>query len=149
MNQERHRLLARQMKKNISPELFNNSEFQQFVASVNDAYKSYDTEYKQLERMFELSAKESFKELNNIRFALDQAAAVFIIDTKRIIQYVNDNFCKITCYKREEVMYHDYIKFFFTPYHEKEFFANAINTLLQGKVWKGEIKANDKHGIPY
>ena len=149
MEQNLHRLLARQVKKNISPELLENPAVQQFVSAINDAYNSYDTEYKQLERMFELSSKESFKELNNIRFALDQAAAVFIIDSKRIIQYVNDNFCKITCYQREEVMHQDYINFFFTPYHEKDFFYTAIETLLQGKVWKGEIKANDKNGFAY
>ena len=49
MEQNLHRLLARQVKKNISPELLENPAVQQFVSAINDAYNSYDTEYKQLE----------------------------------------------------------------------------------------------------
>ncbi len=149
MEQNLHRLLARQLKKNVNTELLENPAFQEFTSVINDAYNSYDMEYKQLERMFELSSKESFKELNNIRFALDQAAAVFIIDSKGLIRYVNNNFCKITCFSREEVMNQDYIKFLFSPYHDKDFYNSAIETVLQGKVWKGEIKANDKNGFGY
>jgi PAS domain S-box-containing protein len=148
MDQNRHRLLARQLKKNVSTELLANPEFQNFISVVNDAYNDYDTEYKQLERMFELSSKESFKELSNIRFALDQVAAVFVIDSKRIIRYVNDNFCKITSFLREEVMNKDYLKFLFSSYHNNEFYNTIIARLIQGLVWKGEIKINDKNNLP-
>jgi PAS domain S-box-containing protein len=149
VNKGRHRLLARQMKKLVQPEWLEMPGFESFLDSVNEAYQQHDTEYKQLEHIFELSSKESFKELSNFRLALDEAAAVFIIDTKQILQYVNEKFCEVTGYAREEVLQKHYSKFFPIDNFTHEYFKDIAAEVSKGKVWKGEIQGHHRSGAKY
>ncbi|HEY7546250.1 MAG TPA: PAS domain S-box protein, partial [Blastocatellia bacterium] len=52
----------------------------------------------------EESLRESVKELADIRFALDESAIVAITDQRGIINFVNDKFCEISKYSREELL---------------------------------------------
>lgn len=149
VNKSRHRLLARQMKKLVREEWLEMPGFESFLDAVNEAYLQHDTEYKQLEHIFEISSKESFKELSNFRQALDEAAAVFIIDTKQILQYVNDKFCEVTGQTREEVLHKHYREFFPVDNFTQEYFRTIALEVAQGKVWKGEIQGHHKNGSKY
>ncbi len=149
MPEQYHRLLSRQIKKLIPAEFITNPDLKAFFGAINEAYNSYDTEYKQLEHIFELSSKESFKELTNIQFALDQTAAVFIIDSKQIIQYANENFCKITGHTRDEIIHQPYTNFFKDALQQSDVVKNITQTIAKGKVWKGEIQSLHKEGSIY
>ena len=47
---------------------------------------------------------ESLRSLDEIRYALDQAAIVAATDHRGVITYVNDKFCDISKYSRQELI---------------------------------------------
>ncbi|HBB34329.1 MAG TPA: PAS domain-containing sensor histidine kinase [Cyanobacteria bacterium UBA8803] len=96
----------------------------------------------------EIHYRKIIKELSDFKFALDQAAIVAITDQHGIIRYVNDKFCELSKYSREELIgqNHRIIK---SGYHPPEFFQKFWETIKAGQVWKGEIKNKAKDGTYY
>lgn len=78
------------------------------------------------------------KALDNQKFALDQHAIVSVCDARGRITYANDKFCKSAGYDRAELIGSGYAKLK-SGVHSDAFYAEIWNTVLQGKVWQGEI----------
>ncbi len=102
------------------------------------------TEQKRMEEDLE----KSLKEISDYQYALDEFSIVAITDQKGIIKHANDNFCKISKYKHEELIGQDH-RIINSGYHSKEFIGNMWKTIANGKIWRGELKNKAKDGTIY
>ena len=77
--------------------------------------------------------------------AIDKVALVSKTDPKGIITYVNDLFCEIAGYAREELIgeNHNIIRH---PDMTKAAFRNLWDTIQAGEVWSGKVKNRIKSG---
>ena len=89
--------------------------------------------------------KKQQEDLSNFKEALDKSANVLITDISGTIVYVNDDFCKVSKFSREELLGEN-PRIVNSYYHNKEFFKNMWETILEGKTWKGDIKNKAKDG---
>lgn len=89
--------------------------------------------------------KITLKELADLRKALNEATIFSITDGYDRISYVNDKFCHLYKYTREELIgkKHD---LFFSEFHPPSFFNHIWETLKNGEVWNGEILNKAKDG---
>lgn len=93
----------------------------------------------------ETERKAAEKKVKDYVYALDQSSIIDISDENGIIQYVNENFCRVSGYSSEEIKGkgHSILK---SGYHNKEHYRKLWQTVLAGHVWRGELKNKTKDG---
>ncbi len=96
----------------------------------------------------EASIALALQELKNQKLALDEHAIVSIADIRGNILYVNDKFCRISGYTREELVgqNHSMVN---NDEHVGEFYEGLWRTISRGKIWRGEIMKKARDGGQY
>jgi diguanylate cyclase (GGDEF)-like protein/PAS domain S-box-containing protein len=94
------------------------------------------------------SAQKVNDELVFQKHALDQHAIVSIADIAGNITYVNDKFCAISGYAREELLGNNH-KIVKSDEHSDAFFVDMWRTISSGHTWHGDIKNTNKTGEDY
>ncbi len=92
--------------------------------------------------------KISDSKFNNLYKGIDKHVIVAETDAEGIVTYVSKAFCKVSGYKKDEIIGRP-INMLRNPDISKKFFQSMWKTLLSGEVWEGEIKNIDKNGNSY
>ena len=99
-------------------------------------------------RKVEESQKEYMNMLQQYQLILDKSVVVSKTNKNGTITYVNDSFCKVSGYTKDEVIgkSHNIIRHPETP---KSQFRKLWSTIERGEIWKGILKNKKKNGESY
>lgn len=92
--------------------------------------------------------RKAIKEIEDLKLTLDQTAIVMTVSRDEKILSVNDKFCEISGYSRDEVIgqHHEILD---SLHHSSEFWTDLRATIESGRIWQGEIKERAKNGSFY
>ena len=85
---------------------------------------------------------------SDYKFAMDASAAVSITDLQGNISYVNDKFSELSGYAHCELIGQNQ-RIVNSKFHELDFWHSLWSTILNGRVWQGEIRNKRKNGELY
>lgn len=93
-------------------------------------------------------ARQALSDVSAYQTALDKHAIVATTDAQGTILFVNEKFCSISGYGRDELIGANH-RILNSGYHDKRFFKEMWKTIKAGKSWHGEICNKSKSGNLY
>ncbi|MDP1872405.1 MAG: EAL domain-containing protein [Gallionella sp.] len=96
----------------------------------------------------EAHSKRIAEELQYQKFALDEHAIVSVTDVTGTITDVNERFCQISQYSREELIGKNHTMLN-SGWHPKGFFKAMYRAITHGQVWNDEVCNRAKDGSLY
>lgn len=89
--------------------------------------------------------KDLLQLLKAYKEIIDLNAICSVTDPEGKIIYVNDKFCEISKYSREELLGQDH-RIVNSNYHPSSMFKKLWETIKSGKVWRSDVKSQAKDG---
>ena len=85
-------------------------------------------------------------EFDDMLKALDRSTMVTITDADGKLLFVNQLFCDVTKYSKEELIGAKPHELLNSGFHDQAFYDDIWNTLKKGDAWKGDVKNKAKDG---
>ena len=85
-------------------------------------------------------------EFDDMLKALDKSTMVTITDPDGKLLYVNELFCSVTKYSKDELIGAKPHELLNSGFHDQAFYDDVWNTLKSGDAWKGDVKNKAKDG---
>lgn len=120
------------------------------VKQMSDLKRS-DAEIRSMNRLMERNMERLINLKNRLeveKAAIDQVAVVSVTDLHGTIIQVNDKFCELSAYTREELIGKNH-RVVNGEYHSRNFWTELWDTIKEGEIWKGEICNHAKDGRAY
>ncbi|GFO67120.1 hypothetical protein GMLC_06990 [Geomonas limicola] len=93
--------------------------------------------------------KQAEESLQKLSLAVEQIpVTVMITDPRGMIEYVNPNFTTVTGFRFDEVVGRN-ASLVRSSWHQNDFFKELWQTILAGRVWRGELRNKRKNGELY
>jgi PAS domain S-box-containing protein len=92
--------------------------------------------------------RDVMHELENLSYAINQHAIVSKTDASGFIVHVNNKFCEVSGYSREELLGQNH-RLLKSGFHPPALFEELWQTISTGKIWQGDIKNRNKNGQFY
>lgn len=92
-----------------------------------------------------ITQQENLKVRNDV---IDEVAIISVTDLKGNILEVNDRFCQVSKYTREELIGQNQ-RIVNSGYHPKSLWKEVWATIGKGKIWRGEVRNRAKDGSIY
>jgi PAS domain S-box-containing protein len=96
-------------------------------------------------KLAERRVKASVKRLEDLRYAVNQAAMVVMTDRDGRIIYTNEKFSEVSGYDRQELVGQTH-RVVNSGFHPPTFFKELWLTITAGRVWRGRICNRAKDG---
>ena len=120
----------------------------QDITTQKELRDEIDNLHIEFERKIREKLKVAIKENVDYKRALDKSAIVTVTDHLGKITHVNDNFCRISKYSRQELIGQNH-RIVNSGYHDKAFFDHLWTTISRGETWTGEFRNRAKDGTFY
>lgn len=124
----------------------NTSDYLVKPYNVRDLFSKIEHLYQEIHHQKILARQK--KELTQYLELIDKVAIISKTDSKGRILFVNDIFCEVAGYSKEELIgkSHNIVRH---PEMPKEAFQTLWETISKGNIWKGKVKNKNKEGNPY
>lgn len=136
-----------QVKKGESVELIKmkgNNEVAQLSDAFNKMTKSL-TQSQHTLKDYQQAMTNKLADIKKFYNQVDQSAAISKSDINGNFTHVNEKFCNLTKYSKEELIGQNH-RILKSGYHKEEFYEQMWKTILSGEVWTGNIKNKTKEG---
>lgn len=90
--------------------------------------------------------RKRFLQVKDYIKALNDSSIIAVTDHRGVILEVNDTFCKISEYSREELIGKTH-RILNSGKHDKAFFKEMWETIQRGDIWEGEICNRKKTAV--
>ena len=101
-----------------------------------------------LEESLDISTKnfmETYKISQEYQKAIESTNIVIRVNTDEIITHVNDRFCEVLGYEKDEIIGKHYKMFKDSTFSDKDY-MDVYNKLASGEIWRGQVQTKAKNG---
>lgn len=92
--------------------------------------------------------EEANRQLAQQKMAMDEHDIVSIADVHGNITYVNDKFCEVSQYSRDEMLGQNH-RILKSTVHSDRFYRDMWETISNSRIWRGEVCNRKKDGSHY